>query len=92
MTRRRIVQARQRAADLIEDVEFLISLGEWPERIAHRCGYRNVDTLTTALNRYGRRDLTARMQLLDRRSQTYRNSLLDDEDRKISALRNGKRR
>ena len=91
-TRRRNEIDAERRDTLIEDVEFLIDAGEWPERIATRCNYRNIDGLTAALRRYGRHDLSVRIQLLDRASQTYRNSLMDDEERKLSARRNGSKR
>jgi len=89
--RRNEIDVERRDA-LIEDVEFLVAVSEWPERIAERCGYSNVDGLNAALKRYGRQDLAIRVQVLDRNSLTYWKSLIDDEDRKIAARRNGSKR
>ena len=82
----------ERRDALIEDAEFLIAVGEWPGRIAQRCGYPTANGLYAALDRYGRHDLSVQIQRLDRASRTYRNSLMDDEERKLSARRNGSKR
>lgn len=91
-TRRRNEIDVERRDNLIEDVEFLIATGEWPGRIAERCGYPTANSLYAALDRYGRHDLSVQIQRLDRASKTYRNSLMDDEERKLSARRNGSKR
>lgn len=87
MTRRRI-EARD---NKLEDAEFLIHAGEWPDRIARRVGYRNAESLAVALNRAGRQDLTAKLRSLDRCSTTYQMSLVDDEDRRLANERHGRR-
>jgi len=60
-----------KTADLIEDVQDLIAAGEWPDRIAARLGYKNRDSLTTALNRRGRHDLAVQVRLLDHTTVEY---------------------
>lgn len=60
--------AERRAAQ-IEDLEFLLSVGEYPERAATRCGFQNVDSAWSLLRKWGRPDLAtqllAAMPLLD---------------------------
>ena len=58
-------------ADLIEDAEYLVLAGEWPERAARRLGYRNFRSLEKRLYTLGRHDLVSQMRLLDHMSLAY---------------------
>ena len=58
-------------AALIEDTEYLVAVGEWPERAARRLGYRNFRSLEKRLYTLGRHDLVGRMRLLDHMSLAY---------------------
>lgn len=51
----------QRRAAQIEDLEFLLSVGESPERAVARCGFQNVDSAWSLLRKWGRPDLAARI-------------------------------
>lgn len=65
-----------------EDLEFLIKMGEWPDRIAKRLGYRHADSLNKLLQKHGRHDLTAKLRLLDQSSLAYQlahNTPMDEE-------------
>lgn len=53
---------------LVENAEYLIATGEWPERMAARLGYKNLRSLNRALLRIGRSDLTRQIRMLDRTS------------------------
>lgn len=61
--------AERRAAQ-IEDLEFLLSVGEYPERAAHRCGFVSADSARRLLRKWGHPDLASRLVL----------PALDDED------------
>ena len=52
--------AERRAAQ-IEDLEFLLGVGEYPERAVVRCGFQNVDSAWRLLRRWGRPDLAAQL-------------------------------
>jgi len=58
-------------AALIEDAEYLVLAGEWPERAARRLGYRNFRSLEKRLYALGRHDLVSQMRLLDHMSLAY---------------------
>lgn len=55
--------AERRAAQ-IEDLEFLLSVGEYPERAVTRCGLANLDSAWSLLRRWGRADLAAHLMSL----------------------------
>lgn len=48
-----------RAEYVINEAEYLLGT-DWPENIAHRLGYTNIDNLICALRRWGRPDLAER--------------------------------
>ena len=52
--------AEKRAAQ-IEDLEFLLDRGEWPERAVKRCGFTNLDTAINLIRRWGYNDLSMRL-------------------------------
>ena len=51
----------ERRAAQIEDLEFLLSVGEYPERAVARCGFQNVDSAWSLLRKWGRADLAAQL-------------------------------
>ena len=51
----------ERRAAQIEDLEFLLSVGEYPERAATRCGFQNVDNAWSLLRKWGRPDLATQL-------------------------------
>ena len=55
--------AEKRAAR-IEDLEFLLDRGEWPERAVKRCGFATLDSAITQTRRWGRNDLSMRLYAL----------------------------
>ena len=55
--------AEKRAAQ-IEDLEFLLDRGEWPERAVKRCGFTNLDTAINLIRRWGYNDLAMRLHAL----------------------------
>ena len=55
--------AEKRAAQ-IEDIEFLLDRGEWPERAVKRCGFATLDSAITQTRRWGRNDLSMRLYAL----------------------------
>lgn len=57
--RRDHVQARRTA--LVEDVEWLLTVGTAPCTVANRVGYRRLESLWRHLYRLGRRDLAAQL-------------------------------
>jgi hypothetical protein len=52
-------QAQERAAALLEDIEWLLESGEPPQAIAARLGYAKPASLARRLSRHGRADLAA---------------------------------
>ena len=52
--------AEKRAAQ-IEDIEFLLSVGEAAERAAIRCGFTSLDMAVYMLRKWGRSDLASRL-------------------------------
>lgn len=58
--------------DLIEDVEFLMLVGEWPDRAAKRLGYKSLSGLERRLHALGRRDLAGQLRQRDCLSLAYR--------------------
>ena len=52
--------AEKRAAQ-IEDIEFLLSVGEAAERAAIRCGFTSLDMAVYMLRKWGRTDLSDRL-------------------------------
>lgn len=58
--------------DLIEDLEFLMLVGEWPDRAAKRLGYKNLTSLEKRLRALGRRDLAGQLRQRDCLSLAYR--------------------
>lgn len=51
-----------KTAAVIEDIEFLLAIGENVHQIGPRVGYRNVTTMYRLLKRHGREDLIVRLQ------------------------------
>jgi len=51
-----------KSAAVIEDIEFLLAIGENVFQIMPRVGYRNLATLYRLLKRHGREDLIGRLQ------------------------------
>ena len=86
----------QQTAHMLEDAEFLIGTGEWPERIATRLGYKNTENLYRSLYRRHRADLVESIRLLDRTSLTYQlahytpmdEAVARDKARYVEAKRN----
>jgi hypothetical protein len=79
---------------LIENAEWMIRAGEWPDRIAQRCGYKSAYSLLQRLHEYGRSDLAAEMRRLDRSSLAYHKSIptpMDDVLKLPWALRERQR-
>ena len=57
----RLPTTAERRAAQIEDLEFLLSVGEYPERAVVRCGFQNVGSAWRLLRRWGRPDLAAQL-------------------------------
>lgn len=55
--------AERRAAQ-IEDLEFLLDRGEWPERAVKRCGFTTLDSAINMIRRWGHNDLATRLKTL----------------------------
>lgn len=64
-TTRRPTGGDQRGArnryELIEDVEFLLEVREFPEAIVRRVGYASTSSLARVLTRAGRHDLASKI-------------------------------
>lgn len=58
-------------AATIEDAEFMIKTGEFPDRIAERLGYRSVQALCRYLREHDRPDLNEAIIRLDRSSPAW---------------------
>ena len=58
-------------ADLIEDAEYLVLVGEWPEHAARRLGCDDFKSLERDLRHVGRYDLVSALRRRDRMSLTY---------------------
>ena len=54
----------QRRAAQIEDLEFLLDVGESPERAVIRCGFTSTDSAWSLLRKWGRADLATRLAAL----------------------------
>ena len=66
----RLPTTAERRAAQIEDVEFLLDAGEWPERAVKRCGFTNLDSAIDLIRRWGRHDLAMRLYALTREPET----------------------
>lgn len=60
-----------KTADLLGEIELMISSGEWPERIATRLGYPDTEALYRRLAGNGRRDVAERIRQQDKTSAAY---------------------
>lgn len=58
-------------AATIEDAEWMIKAGEFPDRIAHRLGYRSYKSVQKMLTANGRPELAARLAQLDHASVAF---------------------
>ena len=57
----RLPTTTERRAAQIEDLEFLLSVGEYPERAVVRCGFQSVVSARKLLHKWGRPDLAAQL-------------------------------
>lgn len=69
LTARDIRSAGEEA--VIEDIVFMIDMGEWPERVASRTG-RNPAALARLLYRHNRPELAREFELFAKRAKRHR--------------------
>ena len=60
----RLPTTAERRAAQIEDLEFLLDRGEWPERAVKRCGFTTLDSTIDVIRRWGYNDLATRLHTL----------------------------
>ena len=60
----RLPTTAERRAAQIEDLEFLLDRGEWPERAVKRCGFATLDSTIDVIRRWGYNDLAMRLHAL----------------------------